>query len=303
MGTRAANFAAGSYLTASVYLKKGTLNWVYLKIGDRYAWFNLNTGALGTMYEGGTTYVAINRSITHMGGGIYKCVFTVLTTGITTALLQIAGDTGDQQFWGTGGGTILFAGAQVEAKDHATSLMPTTAGPQTRVADTLRIDSDQIAGLTFAAGEGTVMADVSLFQPANSTATTIVSIDDADASAATSDRVELSRTVSGAASFSVVTNGATQVSITGGSIPDTGPVRLTGAWKANDAAAFVNSGTLGTDTSVTVPSGLSRLVLGGRSATGSGVASGHYKRIRVYGKRLSAGAATRILSATQTGGA
>jgi hypothetical protein len=282
-------FPVNSFLTASVYLKKGTLDdWVYLNMGDRYAWFNLATGTTGTMIAGGTNIVSVATSMTSMGGGIYKCVFTVATTGITDSYLRIAGDVSDQGFWGTVGATVLLAGAQVEAKDHATSLVLTTTEPVTRAADTLYITSTEVPDLAFADAEGTVIADIALIQPVDSSAATIVSIDDGDASAATSDRVEISRTASGAFQTSIVTAGASQMSISGSSIPQNTDVRLTAAWKVNDAMASVNGAIIGTDTSVTVPTGLNRINLAARSAADSAVASGHYRRVRVYGKRITA---------------
>jgi hypothetical protein len=292
-------FPAGSHLTASVYLKKGaSMDWVAVELTDnsfasgKTVWFNLATGAAGASPSGGTTITYVSHGITHMGKGIYKCTLTVLTNTITDASLQIWGDIADGNtsggYWGVVAGTTLLAGAQVEAKDHATSLVITTSAPVSRAADILTIPSTAVSGLTFSGGEGSLVVDVALLQPANSSAATILSIDDADTNPASSDRVEVSRTVGGAALFSVVTNGTAQTAISGGSLLPSSATTIAGAWKSNDAIALVEGTATGTDTSVTIPSGLSKLTLGGRSATGSGIASGHYKRLQVYSKRMGA---------------
>lgn len=139
-------FSAGSHLTATVYLKKGaSMDWASIELTDnsfvsgKTIWFNLATGVAGTPPSGGTTVTYVGHSIAPMGGGIYKCTLTVLTNTITDATLQIAGDVGNASFWGVVGGTTLLAGAQVEARSSATSLIKTTAGTVSRVADALDI--------------------------------------------------------------------------------------------------------------------------------------------------------------------
>jgi len=67
----------GSSYTTSVYAKKGTANYLrirnlFVQNGDTLgnAWFNLNTGAVGTVQSSQTA------SIQNMGNGWYRCILT-----------------------------------------------------------------------------------------------------------------------------------------------------------------------------------------------------------------------------------
>jgi hypothetical protein len=124
-------------------VKRGTLDWVRITLWDnsfvsgKYAWFNLATGVAGAAPSGGTTVTYLGHSITNMGRGIYRCTLSVQTNTITDGSFQISGDTGDGAFSGTG--TVLLDAAQVEVGTTPTSLIPTTSGPVSRVADALDI--------------------------------------------------------------------------------------------------------------------------------------------------------------------
>jgi hypothetical protein len=67
----------GSSYTTSVYAKKGTANYLrirnlFVQNGDSFgnAWFNLNTGAVGTVQSSQTA------SMQNMGNGWYRCILT-----------------------------------------------------------------------------------------------------------------------------------------------------------------------------------------------------------------------------------
>jgi hypothetical protein len=290
-------FPAGSYLTASVYLKKGaSMDWAAVCLTDngfvsgKTVWFNLATGVAGAAPTVGTGVVQyVRHGMTYMGRGIYKCVLTVQTNTIADASLQVFGDIGDGSYWGVVGGTTLMAAAQVEPRDHATSLVVTTNGAVNRAADVCYVSSTAVPGISFQGTGGSAIVEMTPLHPLASSAATILSLDDADINGSASDRVEISRTTSGTVLSEIVTAGASQAAIAGGTLPPSAEVRLAVAWKANDAVASVAGSSVGTDTSVAIPTGLSRLTLGARTVPGRAMASGHYRRVALFYKRIDTG--------------
>lgn len=124
--------------TVSVYAKAAGYNHLWLRLTDGVgmpcgAYFNLSTGALGTVSAG-------TARITAVANGWYRCDVTGTSAG-TSGTVRINSIQTDNvtDFAGNGtDGTYLW-GAQLEATAYASSYIPTTTGSATRAADSLTV--------------------------------------------------------------------------------------------------------------------------------------------------------------------
>jgi hypothetical protein len=143
----------GLTATYSVFAKKGTADFVYLRMSNGSAginaFFNLDTGAIATVDSG------ITASIQNIGNGWYRCVGTWATTSATAGLITIGIANADntRTYVGTGS-TIFVWGAQVEQRSAVTDYTPTTTQPitnyipvlQTAAAGQARFDHNPTTG-------------------------------------------------------------------------------------------------------------------------------------------------------------
>ena len=118
----------------SVFAKKGTANWLSLRIGSTAnIWFDLENGVIGNSTIT-TTY--IDSTIEDYGNGWYRCtlIYSATGTGVTVRLYPCNADLSVTQ----SSGNIYIYGAQVEEQPYATSYIynnGNSAG-ETRPADT-----------------------------------------------------------------------------------------------------------------------------------------------------------------------
>lgn len=118
--------AAISY-TYSVYLKAAERTWAYLRI-DRnggtnpQAWFNLSTGAVGTVQTG------LTASIQSAGNGWYRCAVTIdaAAAGTANPLVGVATANAVDTYAGDGTSGIFVWGAQLS---NSASLDPYVYNP------------------------------------------------------------------------------------------------------------------------------------------------------------------------------
>jgi hypothetical protein len=107
-----------STYTLSVYAKAGTSTWLRLFATSLspYAWFNLSTGALGTVQSGATA------TITSVGNGWYRCTVSSVSNGsLGIRLADVDASTN-----ATNGSTLYIYGAQLEFGSTTNSYVPTT---------------------------------------------------------------------------------------------------------------------------------------------------------------------------------
>ena len=114
----------GARYTYSVYAKADGRDWLIVSPGGvwGYAWFNVSTGALGTVVDGGG---ATTASITSVGNGWYRCV--VSATAVDTRGLQLLLSNANNVVSYTGDGTsgIYLWGAQLEQSSTVGEYIPT----------------------------------------------------------------------------------------------------------------------------------------------------------------------------------
>jgi hypothetical protein len=114
--------------TVSCYIKPNGRDWALIRIrdassNDRYAWFNIATGTVGTVQ---TNLVA---SITGAGNGWFRCVITVSAALAGSNPIVIGAATADNVFSYTGDGTsgLYLWGSQVEQVTYQTTPGPYVA--------------------------------------------------------------------------------------------------------------------------------------------------------------------------------
>ena len=125
------SFTAGTSYSLSVFVKKGTNDFVQLfvgsGIGGMFANFNINTGVVGTV--GKTSGTDPTSSITNFGNGWYRCTmnFTATLTNDTVGRFAIvASASAAREETNTLTTSLILWGAQLETGTTATEYFPTT---------------------------------------------------------------------------------------------------------------------------------------------------------------------------------
>jgi hypothetical protein len=235
--------------TFSVYAKASGLNHVALRLFNGtsqvgLAYYNLSTGATGTVTAG-------TAAITSVGNGYYRCSLTatLAASASCTADIQLANADNTNSFAGNAFDGVTLWGTQVELGAFATSYIPTVASQVTRSADAASMTGTNFSSW-YNQGEGTFYAQ---FIPATSSFGANKNIFLAS-DGTVNNYAGLRYTVSGAEpTFSVVVAGTAQAAISTGAMIAGTSYKLAGAYEANDFAVSRNAGTVGTDTSGTIP--------------------------------------------------
>lgn len=143
---------AATRYTNSIFVKANSWTWIYVGgiNGSNGAWFNLSTGATGTVQAG------VSASITAEANGWFRITVTGTSTG-TTGYNWFRTTDANNTLNCTASGTngVYVWGAQTELGAYATSYIPTTNTTATRLADTItNIVSDY--GALDIASQGTI---------------------------------------------------------------------------------------------------------------------------------------------------
>lgn len=269
--------------TLTCFAKAGEYNFIQLNIPDpgaggagKVGSFNLSTGTLGVVQDAGVT-----RTITSVGNGWYRCSITYTVTGAGSSgvgFFVTNTDVRAESFTGNDVNGIFIWGAQLEAGAFATSYIPTTTTALTRNADVASMTGTNFSSW-YNAAESTAIVDY-LITATRTSDLTFVRFDDGGSN----NRFQIGT----GGSFTVynsfaITSGAAQ----GNNIASVSPLgqRKVAFAIGTNSSVTAASGTVGTtDTSVTVPSGLNRLMIG-RDDT-SGYVNGWISRIAYYPTRL-----------------
>jgi len=243
--------AASTTYTASIFAKAAEYSWLYLTEGNNVtatAWFNLSTGALGTVTGTGSP----SATITSVGNGWYRCSLTFTTAvGATAANIQARVTTADNtNTFTASSGTVGYSGifvwgAQFETGSFATSYIPNlSTGSTTRNADAASMTGTSFSSW-FNNGEGTVYAETTGYASGGN-AKGVVSI--GAGSSANSMDVYYAPSLT-SIQLETITNSVVQATI----IAAGQKTKVAAAYKFNDTN-FGYDGSVGTtDTSCTVP--------------------------------------------------
>ena len=138
--------------TISCYVKKDTSNWFAFSNGGYFAWFNIETGALGTIQEGVATIVSA-------GNGWYKCSWTPVTLVFNDAWRFRITTNNDSS--AANGESLFLWGAQLEAGSFPTSYIPTTTATVTRAAEVASMTGTNFSSW-YRQDQGTIYQSVKL---------------------------------------------------------------------------------------------------------------------------------------------
>ena len=139
--------------TQSVYAKKGTVDWVWVRAADNSAATYFN----GTIGTGGAT-----STITAVGNGWYRCTVTS-TLGGTPGYSVFGISDADNSDAVTNGGYAFVWGAQCELGSFATSYIPTTTASVTRAVDAVSITGGAYSQW-YNQSQGTISIGVTAFK-------------------------------------------------------------------------------------------------------------------------------------------
>ena len=169
---------------------------------------------------------------------------------------------------------VLIYGAQLEEGSFPTSYIPTSGSTATRSAD---VASIPVSAFGYNQTAGTVVVEVEPYVVGDGEY--YLSLNDGT----TDERAEIIYSTSVFATM--VSNGVLTSSINLGDT--TGVIKVASALKENDAAACLNGGPIGTDTSTLMPVGVTTLTIGDRAVSANNKLNGHIKSIQYYPRRLT----------------
>jgi hypothetical protein len=263
--------------TASCFLKKNGYDWakVILRSKDSAsetgAWFNLNTGAVGTVDAG------ITAAIQSVGSGWYRCsVVKNAGTGATSPRFRIASTNADNVLAFTANGTsgLFIYQAQLEAGTGASSPIPTTTAAVTRAADAASVTGLSVPNPHSMAAEWT---------PGFDNGTSFRRTGALTNSGATSDDTIYQRHTN---NFSRMYTTA-DMDLLLGTANATTANKAAARFELNNGAGSLNgAATVAPDTSTTPTTGIDRLLIGVGSLS-TGPLNGTVSRIRIYNRALS----------------
>ena len=144
--------------TLSVYAKKANRDWLYLNLYNGttslFAWFNLNTGAVGTVQSG------LTAAIQDVGNGWYRLSVTRTLPSTVNCFIQYGAATADNTTTFVGNGLVAayLWGAQLELGSTASAYQPILTTPAAYMASQMKYnlkdarDLDAAFRLTWSGG-------------------------------------------------------------------------------------------------------------------------------------------------------
>lgn len=229
--------SAGS-VTCSVFAKAGTSAHLFMRepsAASTISVFSLS-GAGSVVSTSGTTGAGIQS----IGSGWYRCWQTyTAAAGFANPALRICDAGGNLVV-----GSVVIWGAQLESGAFPTSYVPTTSATVTRLADVATIATSALP--SFSEFAGTIVLTYRV--PATTGTIPAITLDDGTANERIRFVVD-----AGTMKAQVVDGGVTQADISLGSVTAGTEYIVAVAWAANEISACMNGGSVGTDTSASLP--------------------------------------------------
>ena len=271
------SFVSGTTYTVSVWMKAGTLsqggiNFPSAAFGSVLAnRINLSTGAVLASSAGLTT------SVTPFPNEWYRITATATATATTSTSPQIRPMNGGISYIGTGTGTVLIWGAQVEAASFPTSYIPTTTAAATRSADVASITGANFSSW-YRQDEGTVFADYA--ERAFNQTHQVVNI----SNGTTNERIAMAINSSNVLDIGVISGGTD--TFTGNTPTLTAQAyRIGFAYKSDSSGVSANGSAVTDDSAVILPT-VSQLDIGVRAGGGLQILNSTIRRLTFWPTRL-----------------
>jgi len=268
--------------TLSFFLKAVNRTWALIELQNTSAtsnraraWFNLQTGVVGTGNTVGSGITYVSHSIQNVGNGWYRCVVVgTVDVSVTSIQAWVEGTIADNttNYDGVNGQTSVYIwGAQLEAGAFPTSYIPTTTTALTRAADVASVNT---LSPWYNQTSGTFYAEFLVPQTNSSGLWRVLSGDVAN-------RPQIFNNAS-IFNWEYSSDGLSSL----GSPSANTVTKISGAYAVNDVIAAQN-GVLGSaDTSVTLNTPTA-FKLGAAFSTANRELNGYLRRITYYPRRLS----------------
>jgi hypothetical protein len=264
--------------TLSFYVKNNTETIARFNVFDG----STDRGAAFTFASESFTSVSANLTVgfEKLNDGWYRIFGTYPSFGTTTANVQL---------FVSGTLSLYYWGAQLETGSVATSYIKTTDATATRNADNI-----SKTGISSEIGqtEGAILVEVDLRELSNRTLINL-SIDDANGTTRTQNRVALDFTGFPTFRYRVIDSNVEQCNITGSVVA--GVNKILAIYKTNEFRAYINGAQIGsTDTSGTIPS-LGRAYIGQNIvSTADTFFNDHIRSATIFDKAIPEATAIRL---------
>jgi hypothetical protein len=274
---QAQTLAINTQYAYSIFAKKNTSNFIALRhtavSGNPYAWFNLNTGTVGTVQAG------LTATITPFGNGWYRCTVVGTTPAVigVNRVDAIVSDN-DGNYVCASGGSIFIYGAQVELGSFATSYIPTVASQVTRSADVATMTGTNFSSW-YNQTEGTLVFEGSTFKPTTVSPSANVGVEANDGTLNNRNVIQYLNNLA----YVQTTTAGSVVAALSQAYTASATDKLAYTYKVNDFAFARNGALVGTDTSGGVPV-VDRLAIGNYQS--QSLLNGHIRQIAYYNTRL-----------------
>ena len=266
--------------TFSVFVKKSGFTWVYLDITDKdgtntTSWFDLDT----------PTEVTNNNDssrIETFGSSWYRisCAQSV-ATGVSNPIFKIGFASADNTSTATGDGTIynLFWGAQVEAGLMATSYIASENTTPSRIKDVLYYPATNNVNET----EGSMVCDFKALGFDASATPRLLTINDNS----TVDEIYFELSSATALDYKVCAGSTDYVDITDSTVTANTDESAGAVYKSSYNNLWLDGTASTADTSATIPTGLTHILIGSDLTGGTNQFNGCIKEVKIYKKRLT----------------
>lgn len=268
-------------ITLSFFAKKNDYDWVRVisvnKANTGYvSYFNIDAPVAGTV--GHSDY----RIEEYASGWVRVSVVFPSSAGVTTPFIHfgLCDANDDTDATGDGSKYNLFWGAQVEEGSFASSYVKTVASTVTRTKDLLFYPALNNVN----EAEGAVICDFNMLGINAGSFPGMVTISDTTAT----NRIMLWSTDDKKIRLRIVDDSSTQVDLQSSSIAIVYDTDQSAghSFKVNDVDGFIDGASFGTDTSATLPTGLTIINIGTNQNEIEQI-NGAMKNVKIWKKKLS----------------
>jgi hypothetical protein len=246
--------------------------------------FNLLTGTVISAFAIGTgAYVAGSARIEALPNDWYRISLVGIgasSVGTVTAYRFRLVDASGGVVAGDGTRGLYIYGSQLEAGAFPTSYIPTEASAVTRNADVATVSDLS----WFNATEGALFARCSALTTNLGGNKYIFSLCDDSATNAIALRYGGGGTTT---TFAVIDSGSATVNTQVGTFAANEITPFLGSYKLNNSATARNGGSVSTDLSCTIPTGIDTVVIGSVSSAGASIMSGHIYKLAYWSQRIT----------------